>query len=90
LIELHEAAHVTLNTPKYENAILKKELEKKTIETHQLQGQLKMAQKNLAKSELELVSSRKQIQRVSEWVRNRQKGVISDKNEEKRETIRQL
>jgi hypothetical protein len=90
LIELHEAAHVTLNTPKYENAILKKELEKKTIETHQLQAQLKMAQKNLAKSELELVSSRKQIQRVSEWVRNRQKGVISDKNEEKRETIRQL
>jgi hypothetical protein len=90
LIELHEAAHVTLNTPKYENAILKKELEKKTIETHQLQAQLKMAQKNLAKSELELVSSRKQIQRVSEWVRNRQKGVISDKNDEKRETIRQL
>ncbi|KAK2444765.1 hypothetical protein QL285_015768 [Trifolium repens] len=73
LIELHEAAHVTLNTPKYENAILKKELEKKTIETHQLQAQLKMAQKNLAKSELELVSSRKQIQRVSEWVRNSRK-----------------
>ncbi|XP_045820081.1 synaptonemal complex protein 1-like [Trifolium pratense] len=69
LVELHEAAHVTVNTPKYENAILKKELEKKSIENHQLQGQLKMAQKNMAKSELELVSSRNQIQKISEWIR---------------------
>ncbi|XP_045822085.1 protein NETWORKED 4B-like [Trifolium pratense] len=68
LVERHEVAHEKLKILNFENENLKKELEKKSTETHELQGQLKVAQENMAKSELELVSNRKQIQMLGDSV----------------------
>ncbi|XP_058753014.1 uncharacterized protein LOC131626201 [Vicia villosa] len=62
LVEQLEMANEKLKTSEDENAVLRKELESKACETHQLQGQLIEAEENMAESDLELVSGRKHIQ----------------------------
>ncbi|CAI8598574.1 unnamed protein product [Vicia faba] len=59
---VHEIANEKLKISEDENEVLRKELESKSCETHELQGQLIEAEENMAESDLELVSGRKHIQ----------------------------
>lgn len=62
LVEQLDAAHAKLKISTDENAILREELGSKSSETYQLEGQLKVAQENMAISKLELVSGTNHIQ----------------------------
>jgi chromosome segregation ATPase len=76
-----QVANENLKQLEDEIEMLKKELSNKASETHQLQGQLKVTQENMDKSELELVSGRKQIHMLGELVRMHRKEVQKLKSE---------
>ncbi|RHN69790.1 putative nascent polypeptide-associated complex subunit alpha [Medicago truncatula] len=68
LVKQLEVASKKLKISKVEIESLRNELRSKSHETHQLQGQLKVALENMAKSELELVSERKKSQMLGDLV----------------------
>jgi len=68
LVKQLEVASKKLKISKAEIESLRNELGSKSNETHQLQGQLKVALENMAKSELELVSERKKNQMLGDLV----------------------
>ncbi|CAI8606798.1 unnamed protein product [Vicia faba] len=62
LVKQLEIANEKLKKSEDENTILRKELENKSCENHELHGHLIEAKENMVESDLELVSGRKHIQ----------------------------